>query len=177
MAIDQKNLKPIAAGTAPSAAKPELKPLMRGDCALLEFSNNSWRVTVPAGVSPRDLDMHPTFWNALADEVREGDDVKAFAKDRAWVARFEVVDAVIGRAAVRLAYVLEGAPRLSVAGPKPIPDNHDIKRNGPDEPDGYTAFRVSDGVRMAIGSSWQECYEALLKHANFQTEKPTKYVP
>lgn len=184
MAIEPKpaaqSMRAVSAGAVPAAgAKQELKPLKRGDCALFEFSNNVFRVVVQAGVSPRELDLHPTFWNALADEVREGDEIKAHAMDRAWIARFEVVDAIIGRAVVRLAYVIEGAPRISGVGPKPIPANHDIRRkvSRPHEPDGYEGFREADNVVLSEGSTYQECYENLLKHANFQSAAPTKYVP
>lgn len=183
MAADQRaNVKAIGGAAAHSTgAKAEVKPLKRGDCALFEFSNNTWRVVVPAGVGAHEIDMHPTFWNALADEVREGDDIKAFAQDRAWVARFEVVDAIIGRAVVRLAYALEGAPRITAAGPKPFPVGYRIERTPPDEPDGYLVIRESDGLKiMDSGMPWksyQACYEAFLKNAIFQTDTPTKYVP
>ncbi len=175
-------VKPIS--SAPSqgkAAKPELKPLKRGDASLREIVNNVWTVWVEAGMSAAELDMHAVYWNGLSDDVRRGDSIEAGAKDGSWYADFKVVDANVGRVWARLKWAGEGAPRLSAAGePKPVPGGFHIERTKPGEPDGYIVIRESDGFKfMDSGMPWktyQECYEAFLKHAIFAGDQPTKYV-
>src|SRR5207302_9997701 len=121
------SVKAISAGAA-----AKLEPLKSGDVQLFEMGNNVWRCTVPAGVTPQQLDLHESYWSALADDLREGDEIKALAQDRAWIARFEVVDSVAGRVIVRLAQVIEGAPRLSAAGaPRPLPEGYRVERLKP----------------------------------------------
>ena len=114
----------------------------------------------------------------------EGDEVKALAQDRAWIARFEIVDSVAGRVIARLAQVIEGAPRLSAAGaPKPLPEGYRIERLKPGDQRGlgYVVIREKDGVEFAnSGMPWrdyQSAYEGILKHAIFQTDKSARYVP
>jgi len=149
---------------------------------LFEFTNNVWLITAPAGIAPEQLDGHPSFWGML-DEVRPGDQVRAIAADRSWLATFDIVDAHVGQVCARLAYAVKGAPRLTAAAPKPVPAGYRIERCAPGDSlgEGYIVIRESDGHRITnSGKAWpdfQTAYSDFLQHAIFQTATPAKYFP
>lgn len=174
-AIDQK-IKPD-----PKAKKP-LANLKRGDASLLELNNSAWRVVVNDDVTPQELDLHPTFFSALADEVREGDSVKALWNSGRYVAQYEIVNVQNGTVAARLAYACEGAPVMSAIGPKAMPAGYVIVKAKLEEGNGFVVVRESDGMRIMNSGgvpwkSYQDAYEQFPKLAMFRGEQSTRYVP
>jgi len=164
------------------APKADIKPLPRGGARLFEFSSNVWSCTAPTGCKPEDLDAHPSFWNSLADEIREGDEIKTIAADRSWHACYVVTHSQPGSLIARLAYQVQGTRGLAAVGPKTLPAGYEIRRTEPGDPmPGYYGIRVADGVRFLNSGmpyeSWQAAYEALLAHAIFRTDKPVQYLP
>lgn len=173
--------KTVAAG--PKADKPKLQPLKRGDAALYEMTCNRWTATAPAGTTPQELDQHETFFNALFDDIREGDEIKVTAADRSWRAHFEVIAVNTGRVVAKLDRVIEGRALL-VGAPKAFPEGYHIERTAPNDKlgDGYVVIRNSDGqvILQSGGMPWrtyQEAHEEFLKSAIFQQPGATRYLP
>lgn len=164
------------------ADKPKLDPLKRGDAMLFEMASNRWNVTAPAGVTAQELDQHESFFNALFDDIREGDEIKVTAADRSWRAHFEVIAVNTGRVVAKLDRVIEGRAPLTGA-PKAFPAGYHIERTPPNDRrgDGYVVIRESDGhVILQSGAPWrtyQEAHEEFLKSAIFRREDVTKYFP
>lgn len=182
-------MQPISAvnspkGKADGAPKVEARapvvPLKTGDATLYDISNNRWRVVAPQGATPDQLDQHPDFWNLLGDGVRAGDDITVIAADRSWTALFSVVDAGPGYVAAALAYTARCPLRTATGGAKQIPEDWEIVRTGPKEPDGWIARNKVNGKRIENSGMPFESHEAarrgLLDHAIFQNESATKYV-
>lgn len=162
-------------------AKAEIPPLKRGDASLLEISANAWKVIVPRGVQPKELELHPTFWNLLSEDFREGDSIKALWMDRSWVAKYEVVSVNFGSVQVRLAYAVAGAPLVAAGSPKAFPAGYHIEKTGPQELQGFVVIRESDGFRIMNGGqpwrTFQDAHEQFPKSAIFHTDHPTMRLP
>lgn len=162
-------------------AKKPLSDLKRDDVSLYELNNNQWRVIVTDdNVTPRELHLHPTFFNMLAEEVREGDEIAAMWNNGKFIAKFVVVNVANGAVAAGLAYEVPGAPLMSVIGPKVFPAGYHIEKARLDEGRGFVVVRETDGMRIpaSTGLPWkshQAAWEEFPKSNMFQSAQATRY--
>ncbi|MBI3935537.1 MAG: hypothetical protein HY323_01035 [Betaproteobacteria bacterium] len=182
-AVPETKAKSGQAAGKPEAkadAKPELQPLRRGDAALFEFTNNVWRIVAPVGVSAEQIDLHPTFFNLLGDELRMGDEVKVIARDRSWLAKFEILASGPGFVQAKLAYVMR-VPLQSVSTEKKLPDGWSIVATDPTEPPGFVCVHAADGKKILDSGmpflTHEDARRGLLDHAIFREETHTRYLP
>jgi hypothetical protein len=185
-AVPAKDTKGGAQPAAPSAKAIQVVQLKRNDLTLAELSNNDWRSIAPEGATAEALDLHPEFWNLVADNLHGADTVKVLAHDRTWLGFYLVLDAGPGYAAVKLMYAAK-IPLRGASAARQLPPNWRIVRSGPREPEGFYAIEIDPATgeptgRKILNSSLpfathEEARRGLLDHAIFSEPQGARYTP
>lgn len=169
---------PGAAKSKPAAATAdEAFPTIKADKARLrDFTNNTWRVGLPPGMTPDHLEQ-PAAWANL-NELRPFDEVLAISDDASWIAYVFIADAMPGCVRARVVNVVKLPPRL-VGHVPGIPAGYDIRRTDANDVDsGYLIERLKDGVIMQTGlPDFETARRHLVDHASLRPEGHVSYVP